>query len=393
MSRSMCVAITGMMLLLAGCGALTRADEPRAAPFQQIAEGRCPYLLSVTFFTKPITEMAPETLRVINDSPYKGVALPIIDAYDADPVPTEQQLAQALDALDESCDKHLWPWIFANRFYGQAEVEHSHNAPQHDYFKRINAVDLDDEAGALTDFYKLWRLSLRLAKKRGAPGIVVDLEGYNDYRCYKVDYVAEKRGVDVEKVVAQLRRIGREMGRIVEEEYPDAVILSLMSRLHRSEGRLPSGEPRFRTIDYMTLGLLDYLKEHQVPALVLDGGEIGGPGYYNPDVATLRKKIQRRRERMARWTKTYPDHLVLAGTIATWHDARLLGGWIKKAKDHANLQTIDDFRPFLRTLLDAYPYLWIYAAGAAKYNPYDADVASKHNKVYREVLAEFREPR
>ena len=368
------------MMILGGChSAAERAQG-------STAERPKRYLMLVTFFTKELAAMPPEKLSVANDSPYHGVAVPVIDGYDGDPIPSEAEIEARFAVLDKACTKDLWPWVFTNRIYGQAEIEHSHNAPQREYFKRFRAIDLNDQAGALSDFYALWRASLRLAKRHGAPGVVIDLEGYNDYRCYKVSYVAKKLGISADEVMTKLRGIGAALGRIVEEEYPEAVIWTLFTALHKPRETLADGRDAYSTVAYMSLGLLDYLKNHDVPALVLDGGESGGPGYYNETLEKLQKSIAERRERFAPWLQMYPGRLALAGTISTWHDASLLTGWIAKAKDNPNLQTIDDFRPFLKALFDAYPYVWIYAAGAAKHNPYDPEIAAKHNAVYREVL-------
>jgi len=392
MNRSWWFVLAGM-LLLAACTGTRQSTEERAG---DVKRAKRPYLLSVTFFTRVLAENTPERMKLISDSPYDGVAQPIIGSYDGSPIPAEETVWPAFKRMKDASGKHLWPWIFTNRLCAQAEdgstILGKRTKHRHPYFPRIKAVDLDDEAGARTDFYKLWRMALRLAKRSGAPGIVVDPWMYNDGRCEVVGHIAKTRGESVEQVVAQLHGIGADLGQMVAEEYPEAIIWIMFTELHRSGVKRSRGKPKLYTVSCITLGLLDYLKEHHVPGKVVDGGAYT-LWYYNPDADRLQKKITRAQSRLAWLTDKCPDHFAIGGTIAPYHDITKLkpGRWIAKdAKDNPKLRTIDDFRPLFRLLFQTYPYVWIYAASAARYDPYDPQIAPHYNRVLEEVLGEFR---
>jgi hypothetical protein len=56
----------------------------------------------------------------------------------------------------------------------------------------------------------------------------------------------------------------------------------------------------------------------------------------------------------------------------------------------SELQTIDDFQPLIEELLRSYVYVWIYAAKAAGYNPYDKTIAPAYNDVISKALREHQ---
>ena len=68
--------------------------------------------------------------------------------------------------------------------------------------------------------------------------------------------------------------VGADLARICQEEYPECIIWSLFSRLDRST-RLPGYPgPVYPTVGHMTLGFLEFAKEHDVPCKYLCGGEV-----------------------------------------------------------------------------------------------------------------------
>jgi len=348
---------------------------------------RKPYLLLVSFYTPPLAGVTDEHLAFIRESAYDGVAIPIADAYDAAPLAEIVQIAAQLDSARVKSQMDLWPWFYLNRFVGRPEGRHDAGVQvgdrAADYFGRIRALDLDDRAGALSDMIGLWRLSLRSARASGSPGVVVDLELYNDYRCSNVTFVAKQRGETVEQVRERLREVGRDMGRIVAEEYPDAVLLALFTRLGEtgSGGTAP-------TESELSEGLLGFLAEKSVPARLLDGGEIS-PGYYNPGVDALRRRIAEREEHLRPFLEKYAGRFGLAGTIAPYHDSKILESWIADAAGtDPPFRSLEDFRPMLRELFARYRYVWIYAAKAAKANPYDPAIAPQYNRIFAEVIEE-----
>lgn len=107
----------------------------------------------------------------------------------------------------------------------------------------------------------------------------------------------------------------------------------------------------------------------------------------------LKNKIARTKAQLRPFTTEYPNHFVLGGTIAPYHDITQLkpNSWIdKKAKGNPTLQTIDDFKPLFRELFTSLPYVWTYPASATRYDPYNPNIAPKYNKAIAEVLNEIR---
>lgn len=347
--------------------------------------GKRTYLNLITFYTPPLLEAKAETLAVLNDSAYAGVAIPIFSGYDAGPVPEYSAFADQMKLVRDTLKIDPWPWVFGNRLIGTPPDAQEHpSAPKADqqYFKAINIMALDDKNPARADFLKQFRYAVRMAKQWKSPGIVLDLEAYNNYRAYDVAYVAEKRGETAAQVIKACERIGVDMGKICQEEYPSCLVWSLFSHmLHPT--RLPGYDgPVYYTPSHIILGFLEYCKQRHLPAKYLCGGE-DSPGYYNRNVEALREKMAARYAAMAPIMERYPDHYFMAGTISPYHDVTLLTSWIKDAAgEDPELKTIQDFQPMFRTLFEAYDWVWVYASSAGKTEPYKAG----NSKLYGEVL-------
>ncbi len=362
-----------------------RVDRRRTF-FRSLEPGTRCYLSLITFYTHDLKDETPERMQLLNDSAYAAVAMKLVGGYDTGPVPTVEELRPQIDMVKQNLKLDPWPWVFSNRFIGRPEDARGHSGlgqSSPDYFKRINILDLDNAAGARRDMLDLWRLAVKLAKEWQAPGIVMDLEAYNNYRAYSVKYVAEKRGESVAQVIAQCEQVGADLAKIIEQEYPQCIVWSLFSHTQRVH-KLPGYDgPVYSTAGHITLGFLKYCKAHELPAKYLCGGETS-PGYYNRNVEALKQKIARRDEAMAHLLEEFPDHFFLAGTISPYHDYKILTSWIKqRAGDDPELKTIADFEPMFRTLFEAYDWVWIYASSAAKTEPYKAE----NSKLYSEVLS------
>ena len=354
--------------------------------FRVMQPGKRCYLSLITFYTPYVTVGTAETMAVINDTPYAGVAPALAGAYATDPVPEYETYAKQVAMLKATCKYDIWPWVFANRIIARMPDGPSHassHAKNPEYFDRIKCLDLDDAAGACSDMLKFWRHAVRMAKELGSPGIVIDLEAYNNYRAYGVPYVAEKRGETNGQVARQCEAIGEDLAKIVEQEYPECIIWTLFSRLKPTNVQADDYEgPIYPVPGHITIGFLRYCKEHNVPAKYLCGGEVE-VGYYNRNVEALKKKIRARDANYRKPLEEFPDHFFLAGTISPYHDHQMLTSWIKKrAGDDPELKTIEDFEPMFKTLFDAYDWVWIYASSAAKTVPYNPENA----KMYGEVL-------
>ncbi len=367
-----------------------KVRDSRRQFFTSLQPHKQTYLSLITFYTPSILEAKPEQLALLNESAYDAVAIIFGPGYDAGPVPEYEAFRPAMKAIRDTVKIDLWPWVFSNRFIGSppdAQAHPSSNAKDLDYFRRIKIMDLDNETGARADMMKVWRLAVRAAREWRSPGIVLDLEAYNNYQAYEVSYVAERRGETAPGVIEKCERVGADLARSCEEEYPECLVWSLFSHLD-SPHRLPGVEgPVYSTAGHITLGFLKYAKAHHLRCKYLCGGETS-PGYYNRNAAALKQKIAERDAAMADLLAEYPDHLFLAGTIAPYHDYQALTWWIREAAgDNPELKTIADFQPMFRALFDAYDWVWIYAASAADTRPYDP----ANCKLYGDVLRAAKE--
>jgi hypothetical protein len=281
-----------------------------------------------------------------------------------------------------------WPWVALNRIFG-APPDRSGHAASHalhlDYFLNIKGLALGNGEVARADYLKLWRLAVRAAREWRSPGVMWDPEAYNDYRAYEVPFVAKARGESADDVIRKCEALGADMAKIVAEEYPQCVVWSLFSRLEVPRSLPGRKEKCYTTTTHMTLGLLKYAKEKKVPLKYLCGGETT-PGYCDKSVEDLKQKIARRDGDLAPFLEEFPDHLFLAGTISPYHDYNLCTGWIQKGYAGTPFKTIGDFQPLFKTLFDAYDWVWIYAASAAKADPYDPKNNQRYSAVLRAAL-------
>ena len=199
-----------------------------------------PYLLLVTFYTAELGDFGTDKMNAIVSSPYNGVAVPLIGAYDTGKH-TAEDFAPSVKRLKDGARKDVWPWVFFNRFVGSKEGARSLSPDSGNaYFRAISGMDIYNEAGALGDFYGIWKTSLAIARETGSPGIVVDPEAYNNYETYKVSYISEETGIPENEVKKRLAEIGRELARIADETYPgrDPVV-----PLHRARHAAEDSQP------------------------------------------------------------------------------------------------------------------------------------------------------
>ncbi|MBU0610836.1 MAG: hypothetical protein KKI08_23355 [Armatimonadetes bacterium] len=353
--------------------------------------GKRTYLSLITFYTPNIMDATAEKLAVLNDSAYAGVAIPIFPGYNADPIPEYESFVPQMKMVRETLKIDPWPWVFGNRLIGRPPDARGHSSgPKTDaeYFKAINIMALDDQTPARDDYLKQFRLAVRMAREWKSPGIVLDLEAYHNYQAYDVAYVAEKRGETVAQVIRGCEKIGEDMARICEAEYPECIVWSLFS--HMLNPRHVSGYDGlvYYTPSHIILGFLEYCKQHKLPTKYLCGGE-DSPGYYNKNMAALQDRIAARYGLMAPVMERYPDHYFMAGTISPYHDHKILTSWIQNnAGDDPELKTIQDFQPMFRTLFEAYDWLWIYAASASRTEPYKPENSALYSGVLRQALDE-----
>jgi hypothetical protein len=285
-------------------------------------------------------------------------------------------------------NKDIWPWVFFNKFVGFSEGAKS-NSPYSNsiHFRRIRGLDIPNETGAFQDFANLFRIALRLAKENNWPGVLVDPEAYNDYRNYSVQFVAKQQKRSIEDVTAELKNAGAYLLSIAEKEYPEATLWFLFTRLSQNE-KITNGKTNkkdFSSVSYILIGMLEKAKEVKSSVKIICGAE-SFLGYCNTSLNHLQKKIATRGRKYAEALSVYPN-LVLGGTIAPWGDVHKKTRWMQKGVCEASeLKKIEDFKPLFEQLLTSYNYVWIYAASAAGYFPYDPEISIPFNRVLTKAI-------
>jgi len=163
-----------------------------------------PYLMLVSFLTPPLGNPEVFKIRNLDDTPYNGVAVMLRSAYSSQKI-HQGEFDSTVRVLKLSSKKDIWPWVFFNRFIGVKAGDESTpyakttklSAP----FKLIKGMDINNETGALEDFYNSWMIALRTARNLESPGIVLDTEAYNNYLTAELPYLAELLSLPVEQVM------------------------------------------------------------------------------------------------------------------------------------------------------------------------------------------------
>jgi len=350
------------------------------------ASGRS-YVLIFSFITQryfPKNDSMGEWIALLNASPYDGTAVWLRDAYDARPLPSWEETEPLLRRFKETCKKDLWFTVYLNWLIEhdpQHSSQHAQSQQVLDYSSRPRGMDLDGRAGNLADFMEHLTIALRSARYLGAPGIIVDPEAYNNHAMYRLEDLAARREESVAEARRELEALGRRMGEIVEKEYPDAVMLFLFI------------EPGLTT-ENIARGLLDHLRERGLGARVIEGGESRRSlGYVNSTLDALREKMARRTRLYSDLLARYPDNFMLGGTIALADTPERRTGWIKEQYEKSPIRSVEDLIPHLEVLFASYPYVWVYAAGAADYLPYEPDKAKRFDDAVRRALESVRSTR
>src|SRR5262249_2276343 len=141
------------------------------------------------------------------------------------------------------------------------------------YFNSIAGMDLDDSKGALSDFLKIWRNSLAAAKDSSAPGIVCDLEFYNNYKEYDIGEIASKTGKTPAEVAQKSTQAGSRMADSASEVYSPAKIWLLFTALTHPGFKKIDGVPYYPSPAYVSMGMLDEITSKKLRLKVIAGGE------------------------------------------------------------------------------------------------------------------------
>ena len=317
-------------------------------------------------------------------SPYDALAVSFADAYDTSAVlslaPMEGQLAN----WKKSTTKDIWPWVYLNRMIGANDAEGNADAKA-PYFHRFQGLDLDGSAGAQKDFLDNWRNALRLARQTGVPGIVCDLEFYDNYKAYDLAELARMRSIPRADSLYALRQVGALMASIAATEYPGATLWFLFTGFTRPDYRVIDGRPYYLAATYIVEGLLDQIQQHHLPLRVLSGGEVG-LGYCHTSVDDLRQAIEKRAAAFAGFRQKYTGILELAGTMTLWSDRSAKKNWMAQgACGTSSAATVEDLVPYMELLFKTYRYNWLYGSPNGGYFAFQPSSAPRFDAAIRQA--------
>lgn len=321
-------------------------------------------------------QMDAAKMAQFDRSPYDGLAVSFSDASDTTPVLSSSSMESLTGNWNTSTAKDVWPWVYLNRMIGANDAE-GNLLTKVPYFQRFQGLDLDGKAGAQRDFLENWRGALRLAKKTHVPGIVCDLEFYNNYKAYDLAELAGMTSMPQADVLNALRQVGASMADVAAKEYPDAALWFLFSGFTRPNYRVIEGRPYYLAATYIVEGLLDRVQQRRLSLHILSGGEVG-LGYCHASVEDLRQAIDKRAADFAPLLKKYAGILELAGTLTLWSDRSAKKNWeTQGACGTSTAATVEDLIPYMELLFRTYRYNWIYGSPNGGYLAFDPTIAPR----------------
>jgi hypothetical protein len=342
------------------------------------------YLMLVN--TAVAIQMDAPKMAQFDRSPYDGLAVSFADAYDTSPVLPLAPMQAQIASWKKSTTKEIWPWVYLNRMIGANGAE-GNPYTKVPYFQRFQGLDLDGKAGAQSDFLENWRNALRLAKDAGVPGIVCDLEFYNNYKAYDLAELARMTSKPQQDVLNLLRQVGARMADIAAAEFPGATLWFFFTGFTRSEYRVIEERPYYLAATYIAEGLLDQIQQHQLPLRVLSGGEVG-LGYCHNSVDDLRQAIRKRAADFAPLLRKYHGILELAGTMTLWSDRSAKKNWVAQgACGTSSAGTVEDLIPYMELLFRSYRYNWLYGSPNGGYFAFQSTSAPRFDAAIAQAKA------
>jgi hypothetical protein len=342
------------------------------------------YLLLVN--TAVASMMTPDKIAQFDKSPYDGLAIAFLHAYDTSPVPSPEEMDAKIAGWKKNTSKDIWPWVYINRMLAIDSADKNPYS-QDPYFRRFSGADLEGRAGARNDFLQNWSNAVRAARDSRAPGIVCDLEFYNYQKAYEIPELAGQIAKTPEQTVALLRELGARMADAAATQYPDATLWFLFTGLTHPDYKIVGANSYYPSPAYIALGLLDEIQARHLRLKVLTGGE-GSLGYCHLSVAEFREKIRDRSERIAAQLTRYQGILELAGTMTLWSEPAAKKGWVKEYPcGSAAAATVEDLQPYLELLLRSYRYNWIYGSADGGYYAFLPESAPRFDAVISRAKA------
>jgi hypothetical protein len=343
------------------------------------------YLMLVN--TAMAKQMDAQKLAQFDRSPYDGLAVSFTDAYDTSQVPSPAAMEAQVTSWKKSTTKQIWPWVYLNRMIGANDPE-GNQLTKVPYFQRFHGLDLDGKAGAQNDLLESWRNTLRMAKETEVPGIVCDLEFYNNYKAYDLAELARLTSKPQQDVLKALKQLGARMADIAAAEYPGATLWFLFTGFTRTDYRVIEGRPYFLAATYIAEGLLDRILQQHLRLRVLSGGEVG-LGYCHNSVDDLRQAIEKRAAAFAPLLQKYKGTLELAGTMTLWSDLSAKKNWVAQgACGTSSAGTVEELIPYMELLFRSYRYNWLYGSPNGGYFAFQSMSATRFDAAIAKAKAQ-----
>ena len=324
--------------------------------------------------------LKPADIAEFDRSPYNGIAIAFWHAYDSSPAPSAVEMENSIDGWKKITTKDIWPWVYINRMIGVDENE-PNPYTKDPYFHRFQGADLDDKAGALSDFLEYWRNTVGAAKATGVAGAFVDLEYYNYHKEYDIAEMSRRTRKSPAEVVRLLKSVGARMADGAADQYPKAVLWFAFTGFGYPHYKNIEGADYYPTPAYITMGLLDEIHAKGFHLRVISGGE-GSLGYCHEDLAQFRNAIERRANTFAPQLQSYGEALELGGTLTLWSDrAAKSGEMLQGACGQSSASTIEELQPYLELIAKTYRYNFIYASADGGYTAFKPEIAARFNSV------------
>lgn len=380
MTKSVCRLFMAFILVacIAPVSPSTRGNSPRVAQRKSEKALSSHYLLLVN--TAIAFMMNDAKFRQFDQSPYDGLAVAFLHAYDTSAVPSVASMDAQIKEWRKSTRKDIWPWVYINRMIAMSPEEKN---PHSDtpYFRKIAGADLDDSQGAQSDFLHIWQNSLATARDSKMPGVVCDLEFYNYYREYDIGELTRQTRRKPAEAAESLEKIGARMADIAAEEYPDATLWFLFTGFTHPGYRTYDGVPYYPSPTYVAMGLLDEITKKGLHLKVLTGGE-GSLGYCHDTLEDFRSAIVKRESDLKTTLERYGSALEMAGTMTLWSDRAA-----NRVCKSATAATVEDLQPYLELLFRSYRYNWIWGSADGNYLAFAPESAPRFDAVIRRAQA------
>lgn len=331
-------------------------SAPTPVMTRALSQSMSPYWLLVTFASTD----TPQSLATFATSSFNGVAVPVDSAYYTGQTPALTTLEPLFAQLHAAAQRDIWPWVFINRMVS------------------ASGLDLSPAGNAQGQFLDDWRAALTLARTMQSPGVVLDLEFYNDPGiAYAMTRFAQAQGVAAQDASQLLQDLGKTLADIAQQTYPAAQIWILNSALNTSQDQQIDGQNYYEPRGEIAIGLLQELAALNSRVAMIDGGE-DSLGYCHADLAALQSQTVLRQQQYASTLNQYGSWLSLSGTIAVWTAASSKTSWLTQEDcGMSEVWGIAGFTDYFSLLDGTYRYNWVYGAQAGGYDPSNSTTASQ----------------